>query len=43
MSNSIIIKGALEHNLKNLDVEIPVNQCVTGLMAGGVGRRSLSE
>ncbi|WHZ17589.1 MAG: Excinuclease ABC subunit A [Nitrospira sp.] len=38
MSNSIIIKGAREHNLKNLDVEIPRDKLVvmTGLrMVGG--------
>ena len=33
MSNSIIIKGAREHNLKNVDVTIPRDQLVviTGL------------
>ena len=33
MSNSIIIKGAKEHNLKNIDLEIPRDKLVvlTGL------------
>jgi excinuclease ABC subunit A len=28
MGNSIIIKGAQEHNLKNIDVEIPRDKLV---------------
>jgi excinuclease ABC subunit A len=28
MGGSIVIKGAREHNLKNLDVEIPRDQLV---------------
>ena len=37
MSNSIVIKGAREHNLKNLDVEIPRDKLVviTGLSGWG--------
>jgi excinuclease ABC subunit A len=37
MSSSIIIKGAREHNLKNLDVEIPRDKLVviTGLSGSG--------
>ena len=33
MNNSIIIKGAKEHNLKNIDLEIPRDKLVvkTGL------------
>ncbi len=33
MGNSIIIKGAREHNLKNIDVEIPRDKLV---MIGGM-------
>ncbi|MBI5671798.1 MAG: hypothetical protein HZC50_00690 [Nitrospirae bacterium] len=38
MGNSIIIKGAREHNLKNIDVEIPRDK----LVMIGLERRSLS-
>ncbi len=44
MGNSIIIKGAREHNLKNIDVEIPRNKLVMvvglkGLSLSAIGRR----
>ena len=42
MRNSIIIKGAREHNLKNINLEIPRNKlvCITGL--SGSGKSSLA-
>lgn len=42
MQENIIIKGAREHNLKNIDLELPRNQmiCFTGL--SGSGKSSLA-
>ena len=42
MSGSIIIKGAREHNLKNLDVEIPRDQLVVITGLSGSGKSSLA-
>ena len=37
MTDKIIIKGAREHNLKNIDLEIPRNKLIvmTGLSGSG--------
>jgi len=43
MHTSIIIKGAREHNLKNIDVEIPVDQLVAIAGWRGWGRRLFPE
>ena len=40
--NKIIIKGAREHNLKNIDVEIPRNQLVVITGLSGSGKSSLA-
>jgi excinuclease ABC subunit A len=42
MSNSIIIKGACEHNLKNIDVEIPRDKLVVVTGLSGSGKSSLA-
>ena len=42
MNNSIIIKGAREHNLKNIDVTIPRNKLVVITGLSGSGKSSLA-
>ncbi len=42
MSQSIIIKGAREHNLKNIDVEIPRDKLVVITGLSGSGKSSLA-
>jgi excinuclease ABC subunit A len=42
MSDSIIIKGARVHNLKNIDVEIPRNRLVVITGVSGSGKSSLT-
>jgi excinuclease ABC subunit A len=42
MSKSIVIKGAREHNLKNLDVEIPRDKLVVMTGLSGSGKSSLA-
>ena len=43
MHNSIVIKGAREHNLKNIDVTIPRDRLVVITAWMGRGRRSLPK
>ena len=38
----IVIKGAREHNLKNIDVELPRNQLVVITGLSGSGKSSLA-
>ena len=40
--DKIIIKGAREHNLKNIDVEIPRNKLVVITGVSGSGKSSLA-
>src|SRR5512139_475576 len=42
MSNAIIIKGARQHNLKNIDLEIPRNKLVVITGLSGSGKSSLA-
>lgn len=42
MQDAIIIKGAREHNLKNIDVEIPRNKLVVITGLSGSGKSSLA-
>ncbi|ALA56940.1 excinuclease ABC subunit UvrA [Nitrospira moscoviensis] len=42
MSNAIVIKGAREHNLKNIDVEIPRDKLVVITGLSGSGKSSLA-
>ena len=42
MQNSIIVKGARENNLKNIDVEIPRNKLVVITGKSGSGKSSLA-
>ena len=41
-TDKIIIKGAREHNLKNVDLEIPKNKLVVLTGISGSGKSSLS-
>lgn len=42
MTDQIIIKGAREHNLKNIDVEIPKNKFIVFTGISGSGKSSLA-
>ena len=41
-TNKIIVKGAREHNLKNVDVEIPKNSLTVMTGVSGSGKSSLA-
>ena len=42
MQDKIIIKGAREHNLKNIDIEIPRDKLVVITGLSGSGKSSLA-
>ena len=42
MTDEITIKGAREHNLKNVSLEIPKNQLVVFTGVSGSGKSSLA-
>ena len=42
MQNSIIIKGAKEHNLKDINIEIPRDKLVVITGLSGSGKSSLA-
>ncbi|PID31903.1 excinuclease ABC subunit A [Candidatus Saccharibacteria bacterium] len=42
MSDAIVVKGAREHNLKNIDVELPRNKLVVITGLSGSGKSSLA-
>ena len=42
MSDFIVVKGAREHNLKNIDVELPRNKLVVITGLSGSGKSSLA-
>ena len=41
-TQSIRVKGARQHNLKNLDIEIPLNQITVVTGVSGSGKSSLA-
>ena len=42
MNDKIVIKGAKEHNLKNIDLEIPRDKLVVVTGLSGSGKSSLA-
>ena len=42
MNDNIVIKGAKEHNLKNISLEIPKNKLVVITGLSGSGKSSLA-
>ena len=42
MNDKIVIKGARENNLKNIDIEIPKNKLVVVTGVSGSGKSSLA-
>ena len=42
VSDKIYIKGAREHNLKNVDLELPRNQLIVMTGLSGSGKSSLA-
>ena len=42
MQNTIVIRGAREHNLKNISVELPRNKMIVFTGLSGSGKSSLA-
>ena len=42
MTDKILVRGAMVHNLKNVDVDVPLNKIVAVAGVSGSGKSSLA-